>query len=312
MMKINNIILGVALLAGGLMSCEPYEDYIEDFDYTIVYFGSQKPLRTIVAYDEMEFKVGVAMGGKRTSEVQEYADFVVDPSLLEDEAFTGGNEFVLLPESYYTLSDDSRMLIPAGKYIGDITVSLNRENFTNDPDATSNTYALPIRITASSLDSIASGSYDDLGNVINPPKNYTILVVKYISPYSGTYYHKGAQVELDENGEVVNEVVYNNQDLIKNATWNLSTITRNQVLTPQVGNNQSGSIILTVDEDSNLVSISTEDDQIQDLQGQGTYSEDESAFYIEYSFMKNEADYLVKDTLIIRQAPELDLGFEEW
>ncbi|WP_215224768.1 BT_3987 domain-containing protein [Echinicola shivajiensis] len=311
-MRHNKIIFALALLITGFYSCAPYEEYIEDFDYSIVYFGTQKPLRTIVAYDNMEFKVGVALGGKRTNPVDEYAEFEIDPSILDDENLTEGNEFELLPASYYSLSDENRMVIPAGEFIGDITVSLDREAFTQDPNATSNTYALPIRISSSSLDSIASGSFDEGGNVINSPKDYTILVVKYISAYHGTYYHKGTQQELDENGEIIDEIVYNNDDLIKNGTWALETVSRNQVLTPQIGNKQNGNMILTVDEGSNTVSFRTESEQIENLEGSGTYNEEERAFYLDYSFTRNGKNFAVKDTLIIRQAPELDLGFEEW
>ncbi|AWW32697.1 hypothetical protein DN752_22535 [Echinicola strongylocentroti] len=312
MMRHSKIYIGIFLLLTGLFSCEPYEDYLGDFDYSIVYFGTQKPLRTIVAYDNMEFKVGVALGGKRSNEVDEYADFSVDPSLLDDDTFTEGNDFELLPADYYSLSNDSRMVIPAGKFIGDVTVTLDREAFTSDPKALSTTYALPIRITGSSLDSISSGNYDEAGNVINPPKDYTILVVKYISPYHGTYYHKGTQQELDENGELIEETVYNNDDLSKNGTWALSTVDRTQVMTPALGDNISGSMVLNVNESNNEVAISTTDDNIVDLVGTATYNADERTFYLDYSFTRNARNFTVQDTLVLRRAPELDLGFEEW
>src|SRR3546814_12648720 len=78
------LVTGVQTCALPISGCSPYEDFIEDFDFSVVYFGTQKPLRTIVAYDDMSFKVGVALGGKRTNEVREVIGFEVDPSLLSD------------------------------------------------------------------------------------------------------------------------------------------------------------------------------------------------------------------------------------
>ncbi|KAA5825133.1 DUF1735 domain-containing protein [Algibacter amylolyticus] len=290
-------------------SCEPYEDFIKDFDTTTVYFASQKPLRTIVAYEDMQFKVGVALGGKRSNDTDEYANFVIDPSLLSD--VDGASGFTLLPESYYTLSNANKMIIPKGKFIGDITVTLNRELFTTDADATTNTYALPLRITESSLDSIGGIGPD--GNILPSPKDHTILVVKYISPYHGTYYHKGAQKELDASGAVVNEVTYNNADLVKNQTWDLKTIDRNSVITPGVGANTNEKFIMNIDETTSTVSFElAPGSNVTDFSGTGTYNSVTRAFNIEYSYTLNGKDFEVIDSLIIRRPPEQDLAFEEW
>ena len=50
------------MLAGAALfcSCEKYNDFTTDFDYTAVYFGSQKPLRTVVARrgsENMQIKI---------------------------------------------------------------------------------------------------------------------------------------------------------------------------------------------------------------------------------------------------------------
>ena len=54
-MKIRFLIT-VILLVLAITGCEKYDDYIKDYKYSAVYFATQKPLRTVVAYDEMEFK----------------------------------------------------------------------------------------------------------------------------------------------------------------------------------------------------------------------------------------------------------------
>lgn len=288
-------------------SCETYEDYIEDFDKTTVYFSTQKPLRSIVSYNEMAFKVGVSLGGKRDNDVDEYADFSIDESLLT--SVDGADAFTLLPATYYELSDDSRMVIPKGEFIGDVTVTLNRDLFTADALATENTYALPLRITESTLDSI--GGFDPDGTVLDAPKDYTILVVKYISAYSGVYYHKGTQKEVDESGTVINETVYNEIDLIDNQTWEATTIDRNSIKTPGIGAINNQNFVINIDETYNSVSIDTPSSGVTNLVGSGTVNDDRS-ISLSYSFTANGSNYEVEDTLVLRQAVELDLRFEEW
>ncbi|GIZ09712.1 DUF1735 domain-containing protein [Flavobacterium sp. UMI-01] len=304
------IIAMLGLISFLITSCEPYEDFTGDFDKTIVYFGTQKPLRTVVAYDEMKFKVGVTFGGKRSNDKEEFADFVVDPTLLTTVA--GANAFTLLPQNYYTLSNSSKMVIPAGSFIGDVTVTLNRDLFTADAGAINNTYALPLKITNTSLDSIASGSKDVIGNVILEPRDYTIVVVKYISPYTGTFYHKGVQKELDANGAVVNEVVYSNSDLIKNTTWDIKTIDRNSVRTPGIGTFTNQNFAINVNESDNTVTIDSPSAGVTNLVGTGSYNKTTRTFSLQYSFTLGGKKYQVTDELIVRRPPEQDLVFETW
>ncbi|MCG1035813.1 BT_3987 domain-containing protein [Polaribacter sargassicola] len=296
-MKIKNISLILLALTIMFSSCEKYDDYIEDFDYTTVYFATQKPLRTIVSYDNMEFKVGVSLGGKRTNDVEEYASFQIDEDLLN--TVSGASGFTLLPEAYYQLSNDSQMNIPKGEFIGDVTVSLNRDLFTSDPLATQNTYALPIRITESSLDSILD------------TKDYTVLVVKYISEYSGVYYHKGTQKELDDSGAVVDEIEYNESDLINNQTWEMTTVDRNSIRTPGIGALNNQNFVININEEDNIVTIDNSSSGITNLAGSGIVNDDRS-ITLDYSYTAGGTNYQVSDTLILRQAVEYDLRFEEW
>lgn len=306
-MNIKKICLALLVIGATFSSCEPYEDFIEDFDYTTVYFATQKPLRTIVSYDEMAFKVGVSLGGKRENSVDEFADFEIDADLLNTVA--GADAYTLLPEAYYELSNSSKMTISKGDFIGDVTVTLNRDLFTADPLATQNTYALPLKLTNSSLDSI--GGFDPDGTVLDLPKDYTILVVKYISSYSGVYYHKGIQKEVDGTGTVITETEYNDADLIKNKTWTLTTVDINSVKTSGIGTATNNNFVINIDETNNVVSIDTPSSSITNLLGTGTVNDDRS-ISINYSYTSGGKNYEVEDTLVLRQAVELDLRFEEW
>ena len=80
-----NMLRLIAIYMGSIIaltSCEKYEDPTTDYDYSAVYFGTQKPLRTIVAKEEMKFKFGAVLGGKRENS-GEWVKFSVDPSLLK-------------------------------------------------------------------------------------------------------------------------------------------------------------------------------------------------------------------------------------
>ncbi|RAV28096.1 DUF1735 domain-containing protein [Sinomicrobium soli] len=300
----------MVLLFTTVISCEKYDDFTGDYEFTVAYFNTQKPLRTVVSYEEMQFKVGVAMGGKQYNKQEETATFVIDPSLLDNEVMAGAGDFELLPETYYSLSDESTMIFPEGRYIGDVTVSLDREKFISDPLAASGTYALPFRITETSLDSIASGSFDDQGNQIIAPKDFSVVVIKYISEYHGAYYHTGSQTERTATGET-SEVVYDNPDLIKNGLWNLVTIDATTVQAPGMGNFNDASLILNIDgEDS--VHLSTNSNQVTGLSGSGTYHPEDRSISLEYSFTRDGNDYEVTEVLHLRRPPEEDLAFEEW
>jgi hypothetical protein len=308
--RIRSLLL--CLLALGFFSCEKYEDYIKDYEFSAVYFAAQKPLRTIVAYeDDMSFKVGVALAGKRANLEPEWVTYQIDPSLL------AGTGFTLLPESYYSITNSNtgeanKMVVPKGMFIGDVTVTLNREAFTSDPLATQNTYALPLRLLETSADSILSGKFDDNGNELMAAKNYTVLVVKYISPLHGTYYHKGLQQELNAAGAVVNETVFRNKDLSKNQTWDLSTLALQEVQTSGAGTFAPQGLKLTRNQDNTVAIEKATGSAITLLEGAGNYQPEKREFYLNYKFTNQGKTYSVADTLILRQAPEKDLRFEEW
>lgn len=310
-MKLIKISLITMFLGVICSSCEEYEDYLTDYDFSAVYFATQKPLRTIVAYDEMTFRVGVTLAGKRENTTDEWVTYEIEPSILEDTDFT------LLPEDYYSISDSEIMVVPKGKFLGDVTITLNRPAFTGDPLAHLNTYALPLRLNETSADSILAGDFDQQGNELTPAKDYTVLVVKYISPLHGTYYHKGVQRELDDSGEVVEEKTYSTSDLSKNQTWDLSTQALNEVETSGVGTfvtqgNSRYGLKLIRNEDNTVTIEEVTGSNVTLLEGEGSYDEDKREFHLDYKFSENGVEYSVTDNLILRQAPELDLRFEEW
>ena len=310
-MKMNiKILTAILLVALGFVACEPYEDYIDDFDYSTVYFASQKPLRTVIARDEMKIEFGVALGGKRTNLTEEWAKFRIEEELLAD--YPG---LTLLPETYYSLSDNETMTIPVGDVLGTVTLTLNKDLFTADTLSHLVHYALPVRVYETSADSILQGEFNDVGDVVTAPKDYTIIVIRYASPYSGFYYHKGTQSELDASGAVVSTTEYTNNDLSQNQVWPMTTIGLNSLKMCGLGNK----LVSGVDNSAELkiegssVSMHTlQGSNAVIEEGSGSYDASANSITVSYKYTIGGVSYRVDDELVLRQAPELDLRYEEW
>ena len=316
-MKVKYIFFVLLLLS--LNSCK-YEDFIEDFDYSTVYFAYQKPLRTVFSNDP-SIEIGVVLGGKRENKVDEKVNFQIEPELLHNLEYVGEHKFQLLPEDYYSLSDNNTITIPKGKFLGTIKLVLDKEKFLSDPLATKNTYALPIRITKTTTDRILTGD-DELGI---ESKDYTIIVIKYISEYHGVYYHRGQRAAYDESGNLLDILRYVKEDeedmYIKNLVWNIGTIDASKLTTDGVAEYLSSSgdkysMILNVNSD-NTVSIqdnpiegSSKISGIVDL-GNSKYDSAKREFYLnyEYSDIESGKRYVMLDTLIYRNT---EMELEMW
>lgn len=192
-----NIVIILLLL--GLFTTACYDDFRNDYPYTTVAFSTatgglsaQGELgRTVVMGEGLEMDFGVYIAGLLENDKEWWADFMIDPSLLN------GTPYQIMPEGYYTLSNDSRITIPAGDYVGKITVTLDSTAFVNDPLSADFNYALPIRLTDTSADSLHN------------TQNTKILVLKYINRYEGYYDQEGSYQTFDA-GTVINEGGINN------------------------------------------------------------------------------------------------------
>lgn len=296
----------IALSLLGLMSgCSKYDNYVEDFDFTSVYFGTQKPLRTVVARDPMQIKFGVAMGGVRENTKDQWVKFKLDPSLLNTVG--GANAFTLLPKSYYEMvlsNGDSTIIIPAGKIIGDVVLKIKKSAFTADPLAVTNNYALPIRIYETSVDSILKG------NELTASKDYSIIVIKYISQESGTYYVKGSETDKATNITTT----YSYSDLIRNKTRDLTTLSLARLDMGGIGTRNASALnklLITLNTDGRVaLSTATGGVAVTDLSS--SYNAASKTFSLKYSYVAATKTYTVDEQIIQRQDPELDLRFEEW
>lgn len=304
-MKLTKIISGIAALL--LMGSCGYDDFISDYEYSATYFASQQPLRTIVAEGDRDFEVGVTLAGLREDNGTDWVNFEIDTVLLD--SLPEAANLVLLPDSYYILGDESTFNI-SKTFLRTVNVQLT-DAFFNDPLSLTNHYALPLRIVESSLDSILGYNVDEttiISSAEQENMDVTIVVVKYVSPYSGTYYSKGVQYKLDaEGGTPIDTVSYTLDELSLNKTVVFTTLGVDEVETAEIAGDISGAINLDLSTGSLVV---TSDDVTNLQMNEASY--DDGTFTLDYTFETFGSFYKVEEQLIQRQAVSLDLRFEEW
>ncbi|MCG8578579.1 MAG: DUF1735 domain-containing protein [Bacteroidales bacterium] len=293
-MKKLTFIIGIIL---ALSSCK-YEDYMfNEHEFTSVSFAIPDPVRTVIPGEDEDIKTGVVIGGMRTTTNEEYASYVIDETLLADYP-----QLQLMPAEYYTLSDATDMIIPKGQLAGSVSIEFDMEALMNDPMGHTPTYAIPMRITETSLDSILSD------------KDFTITVIKYINEYHGVYAHKGVD-SIYIDGVLDTAMVYSEPDLVKNKTWKLLTESNNMVVTPGLGSLESGSanyaMNITLNEDNSVELTDNDASSVTGiLQGdECTYNADKKELYLQYQFTEAGKLHSVHDTLIFRS---YDINYETW
>lgn len=291
-----------------------YEDFIRDYEHPNMGFALTRQIRTVVA-DKNQIYVGVSIGGKREVDMEDWATFAIDPDLLE------GLGLQLIPENYYVLSDQTTMRPRKSTLaVADVGITFT-EDFYNDLSCTSNTYALPLRITGTSIkdEKNPNGAIREGGET-------AVIIIKYISGYSGTYYRVGSQVEIGENGNEIGEPErYDNKDLVKNPDCALTTVSKCCVSRTGLGAySDSGMKIYITETESKeaftarLEPLNAKAEIISSsaryvFKGDYTfYSGEEIApqFELEYVYSIDGRFYKVVEKLVLRQRPEYDLKVE--
>ncbi len=199
-----------------LTSC--YDDYRLDYPYSTVAFsnatgGSDQPgvlWRSVVKGEGLKLDAGIYLAGVIENNQERWVDFQIDPSILND------TDYELMPSDYYSMSDNSRFVIPSGSHVGKITITLDSLSFVNDKNAVKPHYAIPFRLTQTSEDSILS------------TQSTQILVVRYISSLEGFYIHEGDFSTVEDDGSVLNDGAINN--VLRASTVMLDTVRMNGMM----------------------------------------------------------------------------------
>ena len=202
-----------------------------------------------------------------------------------------------MPENYYQLANPNKMTISNPNLaIADVKVTFS-DAFYEDNAALNKHYAIPFRLVDHNQDEIST---DVNGNL----KDYSIVVVKFVSQYHGTYFVKGKVTNLST--QQVTE--YSNKDLSQNMTRDFVSLGRNKVRRPGFENTlesvniEAGGSVAITDASATL------DPAAESLEFVGK----QPKFTLSYKYTKGGVTYQVDEELIRRQNPEADLRFQEW
>ena len=294
-----------------------YDDFVGDYDYTTVYFAYQSPVRTIYS-NNLEIGIGVVLGCKIENKTDETVIFRVADELLNDATIMGTKKFTLLPSNYYTLSNANTIIIPEGEFVGKITLKLDESKFLSDPLSISNTYAIPVLITGSTTDKILVGDTEQ--GIAR--KDYTIIVIKYISQYAGVYYHRGSRKAFDASGNLKETLQYvkpsEEEIYLKDLVWNVTTIDANTVKCDGVAEfltsgTNSYSLNLKIGSNNSVVIENNTTSKIKNIidKGGSVFDKEKHKFYLNYEYTDaaTSTRYVMSDTLNYRSS---GLAIEFW
>ena len=207
-MKILNIFLTAALTMFLFFGCKYDNSYLDATDQKArAYFASSTSyVRTVIPGEGLYFGIGPAMAGVINNRKDQTVDMII---VKQTQNISESPLRVLLPDDYYNsgeLGSTIRVTIPKGKLLADFfQVKLDSIKFLNDPlamtngntsnsgNTSGNHYAIPVKIIASSLDSI-SASLDSV-----------LVAVRYQAPYDGYYLYKNTTITPEHNGVMFND-----------------------------------------------------------------------------------------------------------
>lgn len=265
----------------------------------------------------MQIKVGVALGGVRENTFNREVDFVLDNNLLTDEILTtmkGGvshikdyvssvSELLPLPADYFTLSDNSKMIIKAGDHKGVITVKADSVKFLADTKTLVANYALPFYITDADTDSILSS------------KRYSVIGLRYENMLFGNYWHGGETVVKDASGNVVETIKYYTAiPSPESKVMKLQTVAPHSLITNRISDS-AGSFKITLDGDNILIS-KADDSNIEVLpDGESKFNRakllQDRKLYLKYKYDNGDGTTsYATDTLTFRN--RIRDGVNEW
>jgi len=339
-------VLFLFAIALGFISCENQENTVADFGSTAVFFPYQTPARTIVQgeYDlgfndndnKGRFEIGVVMSGVFENQVDRKVYFEYAPELIDTLAMADVDTInvQLLPQSYYTIEQQSPVTIPAGSVQGRIPVQLS-DAFFDDPlsfaDFGDVHYVLPLKITnVEGIDSILSGMplADNPIKVRetdwNPvPKDYTLFGIKFMNKYQGKYLRRGADVMTNASGDVTTST-YRSEYVEKDELTTLTTTGRsdvsysNRIRRGDLSSPGDVNIQLIFTSDDTCVVSSAEGD-LNLVSGSGKFVQDgdewggekRDVIHLDYTYTDavNNETHAVKDTLVLRNR---DVKFDQF
>ena len=312
MKKITAVIL---LLSVALTSC--YKDYIEDFDYSSVYFMYQTNVRTFVVGEGMKIEVGAALAGVRDNRQDRVVNFNMDSKLITAEilaAMKAGAAYIKeavapvtalkpMPANYFKISDASKMIIKTGFHSGSVVIKADSAVFLKDTTTISPVYAIPFYIASADADSIRAA------------KRYTVVALKYENMLFGNYWHGGVTITKDSTGKVIKTTnYYTTIPSPEIKIVNLKTVAYNALVTNKISD-QAGSMKITLN--GNSITVSQANGSKIKVEGDGasTFNRSkllqERKIYLKYKYVNaDKSTSYATDTLTFRN--RIRDGVNEW
>ena len=251
-------ILFYLMLSVGMCSC--YDDYIKDYDHDSIYFPYQTDVRTFVVGEGMSIKIGAALGGVTSNNRDRVVNFTLDNSLITPNILNtmkNGLGYIKtsvaavatlapLPANYYTLSDNSKIVIKSGDHSGTVTLKVDSTNFLNDAATINAAYVLPFSITSADADSVIKA------------KRYAVIGVKYENMLFGNYWHGGVTTVKDASGKVIKTIpYYTTIPSPENKIWTLKTVGPKTLVTNGYSDQTTAKDEMKLTLDGTQITIST-------------------------------------------------------
>lgn len=308
----------VLMLAAVMASC--YSDYINDFDYNGIYFPYQTDVRSFVVGEGMKIEIGAALGGVRANTKDRQVTFSLDNSLVNAATLTlmkGGAQYIKdavapvtaltpIPTSYYTLSDNSKMVIKAGQHMGSVVMTVDSAKFLADPNTLFANYAIPFYMVSADADTILS------------TKRTAVIGLKYENMLFGKYWHGGVTTVKDPSGNTIQTLVYYtavNQP--ENKVWTLTTVAPNALVANGYSDQTTskGEMRLTLDGTNIIVTTNTGSTNVVTADGASTFNRakllQNRKILLNYKYVNAAGNTCyAKDTLTFRN--RIRDGVNEW
>ena len=301
-----------------MVSC--YDEYITDYEYDGVYFAYPVNVRTLVVGEGMQIKFGVNLGGVRENNRDRVVEYQIDNSLITpailskmkvgegyiQQGVAGVEELKPLPAGYYSLSDNSKMIITKGNHSGAVTLKADSARFLADPSTINATYAFAVRIVKADADSVIQ------------PKNYTVIGLRYENMLFGNYWHGGVTEVKDATGQLLETISYPtyipSPDIL---AWKLTTVAPNKLVINGVSNVTSTKSEFAITKEGNNIIVSSVDGATYTVLPDGPSSFNQARLlqdrkiFLQYKFQNSDGNWChAKDTLTFRN--RIRDGVNEW
>lgn len=314
MKKIALLFLGASLLT----SC--YDDYVQDFDYTGVYFAKQINTRTVVVGEGLKVEFGAVLGGVLENKYNRNVNFTFDNALVTQQVLNamksgapyikssveGVEQLQPMPTDYYTLSNPSSIVIPKGDHLGKITIKMDSAKFLADAATLRAQYVLPFKIVSADADSII------------PSMSTSVLGLHYENMLFGNYWHGGVTVIKDKSGNTLETLRYETTiPQAESKVYTLTTVAPHSLETNKISNGDiKGNLKLTLQPDGTLLVEKGSKSAITILSSEGSkYNQakllQDRRLLLNYQFETPDGNlYHVSDTLQFRN--RIRDGVNEW